>query len=500
MVGQRRSARAVIAVLAAALVLSGCTVAITGEAATWPGVTVPTDRPTTAATTPTMTPPATHATTPAPTRSTTTTPSAASSPPATRTTTTSVDPQDADDATADTILAALAIALKSGNAQAFLQPFAATLQGRQRAWFDNTRRLGVSATRFVRSRDDYGSGADSATKFTRNVVVGVGTPYDDVGAIPGIIYAATFGKAAGRWQLTAWKAAFVEDPMDCACTLDVAKSGNVAVVSAPHDDLEGWASITLQNTVEGVAWTRQRLGNSGLKSPKGQVVYLADAPFHWFQSLTRPAQESNVTVPQLDATGDRPGETYSGVCRIVVALSDSQGGVVPQNEKGVLYDWDVVTHEAVHQLLQDNSQLDYSVNSPIETWVVEGIAAAVETLHRRDHPETTAAGYPLPDDPANVDPDWLNAHVTTTLPTREQLYSSSLEERSNWYAVAASVYLYLAATSGFATMMTVARQVYSGNNRTPFLYFPDPKKAGHYLTDVAARKTWLDWFRHTYEG
>ena len=207
-----------------------------------------------------------------------------------------------------------------------------------------------------------------------------------------------------------------------------------------------------------------------------------------------------MTAALLDGSGDRPGETYSNMCRIVVILSDASGGVVPQDQEGMLYDWDVVTHEAVHQLLQDNSELDYSVSAPIETWVVEGIAAAVETLHRRDHPETAAAGYPLPDDPANVDQDWLRTHVTTSLPTREQLYSSSLQDRGNWYAVAASVYLYIAATSGFVAMMTVARHVYARNDQTPFLYFPDPKKAGQYLSDAAARKAWLAWFQRTYEG
>jgi hypothetical protein len=396
------------------------------------------------------------------------------------------------------VLGRLGAALTAGDQRKFLAPFAAPLAGRLRHWFSNTRTLGVDGALFAPS-DDYSSGAtDAATSFTRVVVVGVRTPYDDAGSMPGISYAVTVSVPADGTGpvITAWQPKYLGDPMNCDCTLRVTHDDRTAVVTdAADNDLVFWSPAALR-AAAGIAWWRARLTGTGLVSPKGSVIFLADKPFHWFLGVSGPPQASNVTAGLVDALGPYPGTRYSDQSRIVLLLESSDGSTVVNDAQGRQYAEDVLTHESTHQLMNRNSTLpDRSPNSP-PTWVVEGIAVAVETLHRDALGDDGDIGYPEPNDPKNIEKGWFTGHLGATMPTASQLYSGS---GAGYYAISGSVFRFLAEKYGYATMMRIAKSMYSKPAQNPFDYFPDPKHAGKKLSAVAARSAWLSWFTANYE-
>ena len=403
------------------------------------------------------------------------------------------------DTVLSTLLTSLGAALVTGDQQKFLAPFASPLTGRVGHWYSNTRSLGVSGALFAPA-DDYSSDAtDAATSFTRTVVLGVRTPYDDAGSMPGISYAVTVSVPSGRGAapvITTWQPKYLGDPMNCDCTLLVTHDQRTAVLADASDPaLVHWAPAVRQ-AAAGIDWADAQLAGTGLVVPKGSVIFLADQPFHWFLGSSGPPQSSNVTAGLVDASGVYPGTEYSDQSRIVLLLESTDGSTVPDDAQGREYAEDVLTHESTHQLMNRNSTLsDRSPDSP-PTWVVEGIAVAVETLHRDSLGSAGDIGYPEPNDPNNIDKRWFVDHLGTQMPTPAQLYSSS---GAGYYAISGSVFRYLADTYGYVTMMKIAKAMYSKPAQNPFEYFPDPAHAGHLLTAAAARSAWHSWFVANFE-
>jgi len=402
------------------------------------------------------------------------------------------------------LLTVLTATLQSGNKGRFLAPFAPPLARRVGRWFTNTRAVGVDAASFVRS-DDYSSGAtDALNSFTRTVVLGVRTPYDDSGSMAGIPYAVgvSIVPKAGRDVLTItfWQPKYLDDPMNCDCELSVVRSATMAVVTDSADrDLVFWSGSVVDSADSGISWSRAQLAGTGLVAPRGQVIFLADKPFHWFLSVSGPGQRSNMTAGLITALGDYPGIGYSDQSRIVLMLESLDGSVVPNDARGRQYVEDVLTHESVHQLMNRNSKLPgRSENSP-PTWVVEGIAVAVETLHRDSLDDPEGSGYAEPNDPRNVDPTWFAAHLTDAMPTKSQLYSSPGPDGSGYYAIAGSVFRYIAREYGYPEMMRVAKAMYARPAQNPFAYFPDPDHPGSYLPAATAKTRWKAWFVDAYE-
>ncbi|MGV2406658.1 UNVERIFIED_CONTAM: hypothetical protein O8I47_08955, partial [Campylobacter lari] len=138
--------------------------------------------------------------------------------------------------------------------------------------------------------------------------------------------------------------------------------------------------------------------------------FLADQPFHWFLGDSGPGEETNVTASLRSALGKDPGSPESGQSRVVVMLLGSDGVVIPNDREGRQYVSDVVAHESTHQLMNRNSSLTVRTDDSPPTWAVEGIAVAVETLHRDARGGPTDDGYPEPYDPSTVGPTWLHDH------------------------------------------------------------------------------------------
>jgi hypothetical protein len=402
------------------------------------------------------------------------------------------------------LMKGLTAALMSGDKTKFLAPFAAPLGRRVGRWVTNTRKLGVSAALFARA-DDYSSGAsDSSNSFTRTVVLGVRTPYDDSDSMAGIPYAVgvSISGKRGRTVLTIsfWQPKYLDDPMNCDCNLSVVHGATTAVVAnSTDDDLVFWLPAALEVADSGISWARAQLPGSGLVAPRGTVVFLADKPFHWFLSSTGPGQRSNVTAGLLDARGPYPGSVYSDQSRIVLMLQAADGSVVPNDSPGRQYAQDVLTHESTHQLMNRNSTLPERTENSPPSWVVEGIAVAVETLHRDSLGDSDDSGYPDPNDPKNIDPGWFAEHLTDQMPTKTQLGSAPHSGGSGYYAIAGSVFRYIAREYGYTEMLKVAKAMYSRPAQNPFAYFPDPEKRGALLPAATAKSRWKDWFVNTYE-
>ena len=401
------------------------------------------------------------------------------------------------------LMGRLTSSLKSGSTGEFLAPFSTSLAGRVRQWFANTEALGVSAAMFAPA-DDYSSAAtDSTASFTRTVVLGVRTPYDDDNSMPGIAYAATVTVtfAGGRQVLTitSWQPKYVDDPMNCDCKLAITHSATTAVVADAADrQLAGWSRTALTAAGGGIAWSYRQMQGSGLIAPRGQVIFLADRPFHWFLEKLGPGQVSNMTAGLLDARGPYPGTRYSDESRIVLMLRADDGTIVPNDAAGLEYAADVITHEATHQLMNRNSTLPgRSANSP-PTWVVEGIAVAVETLYRDSLGNSGDVGYPEPNDPKNNSGLWFTEHLGAQMPTQGQLYSDSAEG-TGYYALSGSVFRYIFREYGYVTMMKVAKAMYAKPAQSPFSYFPNADAPGSYLSPVAAKNRWKNWFVDNYE-
>ena len=491
---RRSDDRCVALFVGVALVISACTTVSTVPASTPPAVAVADSAPSS-----TM-PPASHPPPPPPAVD------IVPDPPRVTPTSTSTSPpteQQLHDRALAPLLDTLGRQLQAGRSVEFLTAFAPSLTGRVGRWFTNTVALGVAAVRFAPA-DDYFSGAtDSANGFSRTVVLGIRTPYDETTSMPGIPYridvAISSVKGKAHLTVTGWRPEFLGDPMDCDCKLGVVHSGTVAVVFAASDpDLAFWSTSALEVAQNSVAWTDAQLAGSGLVAPRGQVIFLADQPFHWFLGTSGPAQETNVTVPLSNALGAEPGSNDSPVSRIVVMLLGSDGVVIPNDREGREYFGDVVAHESTHQLMNRNSELPYRADGSPPVWAVEGIAVAVETLHRDAVGSAENFGYPEPNNPANIDPAWFRAHLSDTMPSRSQVYSPSATDSAGYYALSGSVFRYLDAEYGYAGMMAVAKALYAKLNQNPFTFFPDPAHPGGYLTAAVAEQHWKDWFTHRY--
>jgi hypothetical protein len=203
-----------------------------------------------------------------------------------------------------------------------------------------------------------------------------------------------------------------------------------------------------------------------------------------------------VTAGLVDALGRYPGTEYSDQSRIVLLLQASDGSTVPNDAQGRQYVEDVLTHESTHQLMNRNSMLpERSPNSP-PTWVVEGIAVAVETLHRDSLGNAGDIGYQEPNNPKNIEKRWFIDHLGTQMPTAGQLYSSN---GAGYYAISGSVFRYLAQEYGYASMMRIAKAMYATPAQNPFDYFPDPAQPGKLLSSAEAKAAWRSWFVAKYE-
>ena len=205
-----------------------------------------------------------------------------------------------------------------------------------------------------------------------------------------------------------------------------------------------------------------------------------------------------MTAGLLDAGGAYPGTRYSDDSRIVLMLLADDGSVVPNDAAGMEYAADVITHEATHQLMNRNSTLPgRSANSP-PTWVVEGIAVAVETLYRDSLGDSGDVGYPEPNDPKNNSARWFAEHLGAQMPTQRQLYSAS-SDGTGYYALSGSVFRYIFREYGYVTMMKIAKAMYAKPAQSPFNYFPNPGGPGPYLSPAAAKSRWKTWFVANYE-
>jgi len=401
------------------------------------------------------------------------------------------------------LLRTLSQHLNSGDQQSFLLPFSATLSSTIGHWFSNTRALGVAATLFAQS-DNYSSVAtDSATSFTRTVVLGIRTPYDDDNSMPGIAYSVgisvTHTLSRDVLQITRWQPKFLDDPMFCTCTMTVVHTLSTAVVVDSTDpDLLFWSKSALAAAAGGIAWSHLQLAGTSLVPTKGQVIFLADRPFRWFVSLTGAAQLGNLTTPLNDALGAYPGTRYSDQSRIVVMLMASDGSVVPNNVQGRQYVTDVITHESTHQLMNRNAVLRIRSDGSPPIWAVEGIAVAVETLYRASLSDDGNQGYVEPNDPKNIDQDWYRTHLTDQMPTRNQLYNSSGVDTAGYYAISGSVFRYIERDYGYIAMMTLAKALYAKPAQDPFALFPDPEHPGANLVATTAKDRWKAWFTTTY--
>ncbi|MTD15748.1 hypothetical protein GIS00_17580 [Nakamurella sp. YIM 132087] len=393
---------------------------------------------------------------------------------------------------------ALAADLLSGRRDDFVARFGAELRARAGHWFDNQRALGVEAATFSTLPGGL-TGDGQGKELQRTVVLGIRSPYDDRGSLPGLSYRLTVGSTDGVRRITGFAPTYVDDPMNCDCVLEVTRGDEVAVVSRRDDStLQGWPDEVAQKAGRARDWIGERLDGTGLRAPRGTVVFLASAPYRWFSSAAAGTQVSNGTFSLAEAAGRYPGTRASPDSRIVLMLADSAGEVLHPWGAGAIYAQDVLVHEMTHQLMTRNSALTYKVGEePLALWTIEGIAVAMEVLHRRNGTDRNDV-YPLPDDLDNVDPTWIREHVAAALPDRTLLYQQDVRERNNWYALSGTVFLYLADTEGTRTMLDVARSVYSGNGRTPFAYFPDPDREGATLAPAAAEKDWREWLQQRY--
>jgi hypothetical protein len=398
------------------------------------------------------------------------------------------------DAVARQSMATAAAALGAGRRAPFLAAFPGPLQHRLANWYANYRALGVAAARFTVIPDAASGTKDTATSFSRSVIVGVRSPYDDPASLPGFTYRVAWALAKDRtaWQISAFAPQDADDPMNCDCTLQVGHTGQIAVVSRTADDLGDWPDLVLGRGVDARAWLVDRLPGSGLRAPAGTVLFLAAQPYPWFLRPGSPGEKSNSTFQLLDAGGAQPGTRLSRESRIVIALSDSAGHLIDAGDVGLRYVSDVTAHEMVHQLFGFNDE----TAQPPPAWAIEGVAVGMETLHRRSTDEDDGV-YPQPDDPANIDPGWLRTAVKGPLPTRMQLYQGDVDSRLRWYALSGSVFLYLQATYGTPAMLGIARSMYAAG-RAPWVDFPDPAHPGHTLTEAAAQAAWRAWVQRTY--
>ncbi|MET3807643.1 hypothetical protein ABIB25_004670 [Nakamurella sp. UYEF19] len=507
----RPSRPLLVVALLGALLVGGCTTVVAGEAAKAPATaaaSVPSTVSTTDDTVAVAPTSPTTSTTPATTPDQDRPQSASPTTKPLTTAPTSVSPYDLQvrhDAAFEKLLASLAAGLRSGDRKKFLAPFAPSLNSRVGHWFSNTRALGVAAVKFAPSQD-YSSGAtDSVSSLTRTLVLGVRTPYDDDDSMPGIVYSVgariTTRAGVDTLTITSWQPKYLGDPMNCDCTLKVVNHNNIAVVADAADgDLVYWSDSALQAADRGISWSSAQLAGTGLVVPKGQVIFLADKPFHWFLSLDGTGQQSNVTAGLVDADGDYPGTRYSDQSRIVLMLQSADGSVVPNDREGRQYATDVITHESTHQLMNRNSSLpSRNENSP-PTWVAEGIAVAVETLYRDSLGDSADVDYPEPNDPKNTSSSWYTEHLTDGMPTKAQLYSSSSTDGSGYYAIAGSVFRYLEREDGYLTMMQIAALMYLKPAQTPFDFFPDPDHPGQRLPAATAKSRWKAWFVDNYEN
>jgi hypothetical protein len=281
--------------------------------------------------------------------------------------------------------------------------------------------------------------------------------------------------------------------------MSVAHSATTAVVADAADkQLAGWSRTALDAAAGGITWSYRQMRGSGLVAPRGHVIFLADRAFHWFLEKLGPAQTSNMTAGLLDAGGAYPGTRYSAESRIVLMLLADDGSIVPNDAAGREYAADVITHESTHQLMNRNSTLPgRSSNSP-PTWVVEGIAVAVETLYRDSLGKSGEVGYPEPNDPKNGSGRWFAEHLGVQMPVQNQLYSSS-SDGAGYYAISGSVFRYIYREYGYVTMMRIAKAMYAKPAQSPFDYFPNPDRPGSDLPAAAATNRWKKWFVENYE-
>ncbi len=493
--------RALALALPAVLLVAGCTSVIAGSAR--PGVPAPAAHSaavSTARTTgTTITVETTHsqpsvvhaAPGPAPTAGSTKSSTPAHSTPPTKTTTpartTAPDASHADvaDHIATVALAGLASDLKTGDRGHFLQNFAEKLQTEVGDWFTNTRALGVSDTRFTLQPE---ASSQTKTKIVREFTLGVHTPFDNPGTMPGLRYRITMTQSGPNWQVTDFAPAQMSDPMYCVCHMTVDKRANLAIVHRGDAVLDAWPKVVLDKATESAAWDAENITTKGLQQPTGHVIFLADSPYKWFLPTSEPAQENNSTIPLPDSE-----TSYSPVSRIVVMLEDSSGHDLSPNADAILYVWDVLTHEMVHQLFFLNSIPKLRGQFPdAPSWVAEGIAVAAETLHRRQH-EHTGDGdfvFPLDDDIANVPTKWLAKHLHQGPPSEADLYSSDVSTADNWYAVAGSVFLWIQARFGTSGMTTAANSAFDAQDSV-FDHIPG-------MSARSAEQAWMNWVTQNY--
>ena len=414
-----------------------------------------------------------------------------------RTKTSTTAPTSTMAVTADAVLQGLAADLKSGNRAHFLARFAQKLKAPVGAWFDNTRRLGVTAATFAPTY----AAAATGSSFNGKVILGIRTPYDPPDSTPGVRYSAVISSTSAGSAVTAWEPASV-DPFFCSCRMNVTKSGRIAVITRANDSkLAAWPEFALSTAAEATGWVRRNAKGSGVALPSGMVFFLSDAPYRWYSDPKSAAKSGNVTYTLLEAGGNAPGTTLSRSTRTVVSLGSGEKVLTP-GDVGGLYLGDSLAHEFTHQVMSYNGVLESGFKlagrSPhAPEWVTEGLADAVAILHRRSQTDIEDYGYDVPNDPANVDQSWLAAHVDRA-PTDKDLDGKVPVDAENWSAVAASTFLYVAANRSFAEMLATGRKAMEAGAS-----FIDPwNEFGRYGSvsgiGVSSADYWLAWFTGKY--
>lgn len=467
--------------IAVITVVTGCSTVVAGQALRAPlasGVSAPTTRSpaTRTMTTETRTGPSTSSSATS-TRPTTTRPS----------TTSAAELRWAHDREAADQSVGLTGYLQNGQKANWVKAFDTKLGGGMGRWFDNARKVGVDRAD-IQVIDDAKNDSDAATKFTRLFAVGIRTPFDTRNSLASLAYTVTFTRHGDSWLISEWLPKYIGDPLTCQCTFGVTKSGRSAVVAPAGDDRVGqWPERVLDMAVQSQEWLTGQLDGTELKPSEGHLIYLAPEPSRWFGPLDQPPDEDNWTAT-LPSTSGRTGS------RIVLTMTASDGEAYPDTESSRLYLASVVLHEMVHQLMADNVRTPAGGRPP--AWVAEGVAVALQVRWFRANSETEDGSYYLNDDVAFVDPGWLAEHDRGKFPTADQLYRS--DERSQWYALSGSVFLYLAETYDVATMLTIAAHVYDGDGDDPFAFVPTSEGSKEFLAPAKARKNWQNWLESNY--
>lgn len=511
------------ALLALAVVLAGCSVAVSGVPVAARDSSAPVDSPPSAASSSVSAgPPASSASSATSGPATSSVSTSTAAPPVVETVTTTVLPgtgtgkgtptTPASDTAvaapmpavidAQPLLRSLTAALDAHDRKAFLVHFAGSAATAAGHWWDNLNVVGFDSGS-VATYQDQGLRVrpnDSGVAEMDYVMAGAHYPLDgkDDGGTP--VIGTSQYQMRVTWQhdgsllITGWQA-IRPAPWDCGCKLVATKGSHVVVISTPV--AVGYARQVADAADKAVDFQRRLFAGAkaNISGLNGAVVFATDRASEiqkWFRA---PGDNlSDVTGIALAyvrdltvAFGDkRPEHREVGSARLAVGPMAS----------GLLES--VLVHELVHYRFFD-LPLDrqWLTDNP---GIAEGVAQYVTELFFGSTPQDIADGHPRADlgtYGAVMTPDRLRQLFTGKVPTATQMRTGGADALNFWYVIAASVFVYLDSTYGTAAALKVAQCAYVG--RLVFDCAAD-YAAGHGTTITAAKLQtgWAAWVRQSY--